>query len=69
MTLCTLTLTLFLAVPCLAQAARPTAVTPQQADDIVDHLISSLADYVFPERRRKIAESDTNASIRVSCHK
>jgi len=47
--LCTLTLTLFLAPACLAQAARPTVVTPQQADDIVDHLISSLADYVFPE--------------------
>ncbi len=47
--LCTLTFTLFLAVQCLAQGARPTAVTLQQADDIVDHLISSLTDYVFPE--------------------
>jgi retinol-binding protein 3 len=52
--LCTLTLTLFLAVSCLAQAARPSAVTPQQADDIVDHLISSLADYVFPEVAEKL---------------
>ncbi|MGA9303960.1 MAG: S41 family peptidase [Candidatus Sulfotelmatobacter sp.] len=52
--LCTLTLTLFLAVPCLAQAVRPTAVTPQQADDIVDHLISSLTDYVFPEVAEKL---------------
>jgi hypothetical protein len=52
--LCTLTLTLFLAAASLAQAARPGAVTPQQADDIVDHLISSLADYVFPEVAEKL---------------
>jgi len=52
--LCTLALTLFLAVPCLAQAARPTAVTPHQADDVVDHLISSLTDYVFPEVAEKL---------------
>ena len=52
--LCTLTLTLFLAPACLAQAARPTVVTPQQAADIVDHLISSLADYVFPEVAEKL---------------
>src|ERR1700678_272880 len=49
-----LTLALFLAVPCIAQGAHPTAVTPQQADDIVDHLISSLTDYVFPEVAEKL---------------
>jgi hypothetical protein len=52
--LCVLTLTLFLAASSIAQAARPGAVTPQQADEIVDHLISSLADYVFPEVAGKL---------------
>jgi len=52
--LCNFTITLLLAMPCMAQAAHPTAVTPQQADDVVDHLISSLAGYVFPDVAEKL---------------
>lgn len=50
----TLTILLLLALPCLGQAAHSAAVTPKQADDIVDHLISSLDDYVFPEIAEKL---------------
>jgi hypothetical protein len=53
--LCSLPLMLFLAAaPCLTQTALPTAITPEQADDIVDHLISSLTNYVFPEVAEKL---------------
>lgn len=47
--LCVAALALFLALPLRAETAPPVAVTPQQADEIVDHLLNSLADYVFPE--------------------
>lgn len=33
---------------CLAQSPPP-AVTPAQVEEIVDHLVESLGDYVFPE--------------------
>jgi hypothetical protein len=52
--LCILTLALLLALPCRAEAARPAAVTPQQVDEIVDHLLSGLGDYVFPEVAEKL---------------
>jgi hypothetical protein len=47
------TLILLLALRCLAQN-RPAAVTPQQVDEIVDHLLSGLGDYVFPEVAEKL---------------
>jgi hypothetical protein len=52
---------------------RATAVTPRQIDEIVDHLLSSLGDYVFPDvaaklqsqirthRSEYLAISDSNA--------
>lgn len=52
--LCVFALALFLALPCRAEAARLAAVTPQQADEIVDHLFNSLADYVFPDVAGKL---------------
>jgi Peptidase family S41/N-terminal domain of Peptidase_S41 in eukaryotic IRBP len=51
--ICTVILILLLALHCLAQE-RPAAVTPQQVDEIVDHLLSGLADYVFPEVAEKL---------------
>jgi peptidase S41-like protein len=51
---CIVALMLSLAVPCVAQTAHPTTVTPRQADEIVDHLVTSLADYVFPEVAEKL---------------
>jgi hypothetical protein len=51
--LCTITLILLLALHCLAQE-RPAAVMPQQVDDLVDHLLSGLGDYVFPEVAEKL---------------
>jgi hypothetical protein len=47
------TLILLLALRCLTQE-RPAALTPQQADEIVDHLLSGLGDYVFPEVAEKL---------------
>lgn len=58
--LCILTLVLLLALPCRAEAARPAAVTPQQSDEIVDHLLSSLADYVFPDVAEKLQSQIRN---------
>ena len=51
--LCTVTLVLLLALYCRAEE-RPAAVTPQQVDEIVDHLLSGLGDYVFPEVAEKL---------------
>jgi hypothetical protein len=58
--LCIFALTLFLALPCRAEAARPAEVTPQQADEIVDHLFNSLADYVFPDVAGKLQSQIRN---------
>jgi hypothetical protein len=52
--LCIVTLALLSALPCRAEADRPPAVTPQQVDEIVDHLLSNLADYVFPDVAEKL---------------
>ncbi len=45
---CTLLLLLPLALTCRAHTL-PGAATPQQVDEILDHLSESLNDYVFPE--------------------
>jgi hypothetical protein len=50
---CTLALVLLLALYCQAEQ-RPAAVTPQQVDEIVEHLLSGLEDYVFPEIAEKL---------------
>lgn len=50
---CTVILVLLLALYCRAEE-RPAAVTPQQVDEIVDHLLSGLGDYVFPEIAEKL---------------
>ena len=52
--LCIATVVLLLVLPCHAQATHSTALTPQQVDDIVDHLISGLQGYVFPEIAEKL---------------
>jgi hypothetical protein len=44
---------LLLALHCRAEQ-RPASVTPQQIDEIVDHLLSGLGDYVFPEVAEKL---------------
>ncbi|MFZ3264222.1 MAG: S41 family peptidase [Terriglobales bacterium] len=44
---------LLLALHCPAEQ-RPASVTPQQVDEIVDHLLSGLGDYVFPEVAEKL---------------
>jgi hypothetical protein len=46
--LCTWVFVLLLALHCGAEE-RPASVTPQQVDEIVDHLLSGLEDYVFPK--------------------
>jgi hypothetical protein len=46
--LCTLMLVLPLALNCRAEG-RPPEVTPQQVDQILNHLSENLSDYVFPE--------------------
>jgi hypothetical protein len=46
--LCTCVSVLLLALHCRAQQ-RPASVTPREVDEIVDHLLSGLGDYVFPE--------------------
>jgi Peptidase family S41/N-terminal domain of Peptidase_S41 in eukaryotic IRBP len=51
--LCTLTFILLLALHCSAQD-RPAALSPQQVNEIVDHLLSGLGDYVFPEVAEKL---------------
>src|ERR1700685_2024648 len=48
------TLALLLALGCRAEAQGPAAITSQQVDEIVDHLLSSLTDYVFPEVAEKL---------------
>jgi hypothetical protein len=52
--LCILTVALLLTLPCGAQSEHPAAVTPKQSDEIVDHLLSSLSDYVFPDVAEKL---------------
>jgi hypothetical protein len=52
--LCMFTLALLLALGCQAEAQHPAAITSRQADEIVDHLLSSLTDYVFPEVAEKL---------------
>jgi C-terminal processing protease CtpA/Prc len=44
---------ILLALYCRAEE-RPAAVTSQQVDEIVDHLLSGLGDYVFPEIAEKL---------------
>lgn len=46
--LCTLMVVLPLALNCWAEG-RPPEVTPQQVDQILNHLSEGLSDYVFPE--------------------
>ena len=41
-------LILLFALPSRAEQ-RPASVTPRQVDEIVDHLLTGLGDYVFPE--------------------
>jgi Peptidase family S41/N-terminal domain of Peptidase_S41 in eukaryotic IRBP len=51
--LCNCVFILLLALHCRA-GQRPASVTPQQVDEIVDHLLSGLGDYVFPEVAEKL---------------
>jgi peptidase S41-like protein len=44
---------LLIALHCRAEQ-RPTSLAPQQVDEIVDHLLSGLGDYVFPEIAEKL---------------
>lgn len=50
---CVVAFVLLLALYCRADE-RPAAVTPHQVDEIVDHLLSGLGDYVFPEVAGKL---------------
>jgi hypothetical protein len=52
-TLRTCIFVLLIALPCRADQ-HPTSLAPQQVDEIVDHLLSGLGDYVFPEVTEKL---------------
>jgi hypothetical protein len=52
--LCIFAISLLLVLTYRAEAERPAVVQPQQVDEIVDHLLGSLSDYVFPEIAEKL---------------